>query len=51
MADTMRTVVLDSPGPWRTSALATPVAAHVLYVAEGVTVDVLPSDIAEWVAP
>jgi hypothetical protein len=33
------------------TALVTPVAAHVLYVGEGVTVDELPSDIAELVAP
>lgn len=33
------------------TALATPVAANVLYVAEGVTVDELPSDIAELVTP
>jgi hypothetical protein len=33
------------------TALVTPVAAHVLYVAEDVTVDELPSDIAELVAP
>lgn len=32
------------------SALVTPVAAHVLYVAEGVTIDELPSKIAELVA-
>ncbi|MGH3361317.1 MAG: hypothetical protein ACRDOM_02570 [Nocardioides sp.] len=33
------------------TALATPVAAKVLYVAEGVAVDELPSDIAELVTP
>ena len=32
-------------------ALVTPVAANVLYVAEGVTVDELPGDVAEPVAP
>lgn len=33
------------------TALVTPVAAHVLYVAEGVTVDELPPDVARLVAP
>lgn len=32
-------------------ALVTPVAAHVLYVADGVAVNELPSDIAELIAP
>ena len=52
-----------SKGPWNTeialsridgvdprTALVSPVAAHVLYVAEDVTLDELPSDIAELVA-
>ncbi len=51
-------------GPWRRevavsrirgvepgTALVTPAAARVLYVAEGVTVNELPSDIAALVAP
>ena len=51
-------------GPWRNdvavsriagvdprTALVTPVAADVLYLAEGVTVDELPSDVAELVVP
>lgn len=33
------------------TALVTPVAAHVLYLAHGVTVEELPSDIAELVTP
>ena len=33
------------------TALATPVAAHVLYVADDVAVDELPSDIAELLVP
>jgi hypothetical protein len=33
------------------TALVTPVASYILYVAEGVSVDELPSDIAELVAP
>ena len=33
------------------TALVSPVAAYTLYVAEGVSVDELPSDIAELVAP
>jgi hypothetical protein len=33
------------------TALVTPVAAHVLYLADGVTVDELPSDVAELVTP
>ena len=33
------------------TAVATPVAAHVLYVAQGVGVEELPGDLAELVAP
>jgi len=33
------------------TALVTPVAADVLYLAEGVTVDELPSDVADLVVP
>jgi hypothetical protein len=32
-------------------ALATPVGAHVLYLAQGVTVNDLPSEIADLIAP
>ena len=39
------------PGVDPRTALVTPAAAHVLYVAEGVTIDEIPGDIAELAAP
>ena len=35
----------------RHTALVTPVASHVLYLAQGVSVDDLPRDVAKLVAP